>query len=127
MNSNQIKEAERLFQSTYGKTNEEAGFNAIDIYEKQSAYIYGQNQEVIHSYKISQNITRFFLRWYLWPVIVCIWWMVWLFAKNECHVTAFACSLLIFILGYLVFGFVLVGVGCYHFKKHKGKVTYLNY
>ena len=44
MNSNQIKEAERLFQSTYGKTNEEAGFNSIDIYEKQSAYIYGQNQ-----------------------------------------------------------------------------------
>lgn len=127
MNSNQIKEAERLFQSTYGKTNEEAGFNAIDIYEKQRAYLYGQNQESIRSYKIGQNIIRFFLCGYFWPIIVCIYLAIWIFAKNECHITTSVYYLLIFILVYIVFGVVLLCVGHHHFKKHKGKVTYLNY
>ncbi|MBO6281986.1 MAG: hypothetical protein J6N49_05610 [Alphaproteobacteria bacterium] len=63
-----INEAIYLFQEKYGKTPEEAGFPVIDIYEKQHAFLYADSKEVIKAYKTQQNIIRWVLIWYMWPL-----------------------------------------------------------
>ena len=121
MNTNQIKEAENLFQKTYGKTCYEAGFNTIDTYKKQHAFLYGKDDKAIKNYKISQNIIRFILRWYFWPLIILVYAFLWNIT-NHFLVVFFMVTIMI----YAIIGLALCFVGWRYYKKQEGKVTYLN-
>ena len=59
-----------LFKLAYGKTPQEAGFSVIDIYEKQNAFLYAVSEETIKAYKTQQNILRFIMLWYMWPLLI---------------------------------------------------------
>lgn len=52
-----------LFVVRYGKKPQEFGFSAIDIYEKQQAFLYAVSEKVIKSYKTQQNILRWTMKW----------------------------------------------------------------
>ena len=80
---NRTDEAVKLFQKKYGKTPEELGFPVIDIYEKQHAFIYAVSAEAIEAYKLQQNIVRWMIKWYVWPIAVAfVLWLVGL-AKSQ--------------------------------------------
>ena len=65
-----ISEAINLFKSTYNKTPEEAGFPVIGIYKRQNAFLYAVSEETIEAYKTQQNILRFMMLWYMWPLLI---------------------------------------------------------
>ena len=60
----------RNFTRRYGKTPKEFGFTEIGIYEKQNAFLYAVSKEVIQAYIMQQNILRWLMKWYIWPMIV---------------------------------------------------------
>ena len=62
--------AEDLFEMRYGKTPSKAGFPVIGLYERQNAYLYATSEKVIKAYKIQQNIIRWMMLWYFWPLPV---------------------------------------------------------
>ena len=59
-----------LFEMRYGKTPSKAGFPVIGLYERQNAYLYATSEKVIKAYKIQQNIIRWMMLWYFWPLPV---------------------------------------------------------
>ena len=63
-------EAISLFKLAYGKTPQEAGFPVIGVYEKQDAFLYAVSEETIKAYKTQQNIFRFMMLWYMWPLFI---------------------------------------------------------
>ncbi len=58
------------FVKQYGKTPKECGYPIIDVYKKQSAFLYGKSLEAIKGYKTCQNILRWMMIWYLLPMII---------------------------------------------------------
>ena len=66
----QIPKAVDLFKMKNNKTPSEAELPVIGIYERQSAYLYATSEKVIRSYKMQQNIIRWMMLWYFWPLIV---------------------------------------------------------
>lgn len=60
----------KLFKLHYGKTPKEAGYPVIDIYERQHAYLYATSEKVIKAYKTQQNILRWMMLWYMWPMAI---------------------------------------------------------
>ena len=78
-----IDEAVNLFKEKYGKTPKEQGFSVIDIYEKQHAFLYADTEETIRAYKNHQNIIRWVLAWYLWPLALVMFNFLMLFSAIE--------------------------------------------
>ena len=108
MEEKDIIAAKELFELRYGKTPEEYGYPAIDVYKKQRAYLYAESEEAAAAYKKGQNIIRWVLVWYLWPVIAAV-------------VVSF--------IGMLKFQAILhpvVLIRCVE-KIHKGRVIWLDY
>ena len=68
MEKNLIEEATAKFVAVYGKTPRECNLTEIGIYEKQSAYLFAHSKEEIVAYKTCQNIIRWMMVWYLWPL-----------------------------------------------------------
>ena len=68
----QKNEAIYLFKEKYGKTPKESGMPVIGIYEKQRAFLYAVSEEVIEAYKTQQNIIRWVMLWYVWPMILAM-------------------------------------------------------
>ena len=60
----------KLFKLRWGKTPQEAGYKAIGIYKKQSAFLYAVSEEVIQAYKTQQNILRWLLAWFMFPLAI---------------------------------------------------------
>ncbi|MBP3546048.1 MAG: hypothetical protein J6K16_02815 [Alphaproteobacteria bacterium] len=63
-----IDEATEKFVAVYKKTPKECGLTEIGIYEKQNAFLYAHSKEEIVAYKTCQNIIRWMMVWYLWPL-----------------------------------------------------------
>lgn len=72
MDKKREKEAIDLFIASVGKEPKTYGYNAIDIYEKQRAYIYAKDEKTLKTFKSSQNIIRWIMLWGLWPLILCL-------------------------------------------------------
>ena len=72
MEKNLIEEATAKFVAVYGKTPRECNLTEIGIYEKQSAYLFAHSKEEIVAYKTCQNIIRWMMVWYLWPLAVAM-------------------------------------------------------
>ena len=118
-----------LFKKAYGKTPKEAGLPVIGLYEKQNAYLYATSETVIKSYKTQQNIIRWLMLWYLWPLPVAFCGTTMTMAKYTsfthpsfiawCFFTAFWA-----ILGFTLIGRALLASISIKFGKN---VTYLNY
>ena len=70
MDKNLEKYAIELFVKQYGKNPKECGYPFVDIYRKQSAFLYGSSKEAIEGYKTCQNILRWMMVGYLWPLIL---------------------------------------------------------
>ena len=118
-----------LFKDAYGKTPKEAGFPVIGLYEKQSAYLYATSETVIKSYKTQQNIIRWLMLWYLWPLPVafCGTTMTMIKYTSFTHPSFIAwCFFTAFwaILGFILMGRALLASRSAKFGKN---VTYLNY
>ena len=122
-------EAINLFKKTYGKTPQELGFSVIDIYEKQHAFLYATSEEVIAAYKTHQNIIRWVMTRFIWPLAIAM--LVWLItlAKygNVGHPLCIA--------SYIFYGVWMVLFIVLYIKVKKAKkliklgenVTFLNY
>ena len=66
------QEATDLFIATIGKKPQECGYQVIDIYKQQKAYLYATTPQKAKAYKASQNIMRWIMRWGFIPLILCI-------------------------------------------------------
>lgn len=127
----QEREAIKKYYDTYGRTPLEDGVKVIDIYTKQKAFLYGRTKEAVDAYKKSQNILRFILTFFMWPIVANVLLMFFGFkegAKNNNMINGY------FIFGCIFFVLycgVFFGILCYRCqkaeKKHKGNVVWLNY
>lgn len=65
-----IEEAVSLFRHQYGIHPAQSAYPVIDVYEKQHAYLYASSEEAVKAYKTQQNIIRWMMTYFLWPVAV---------------------------------------------------------
>ena len=63
------QKAINLFILRVGRTPKECGYQVIDIYEKQKAFIYAPDVSAIKNYKSSQSIIRWIMVWGFWPLL----------------------------------------------------------
>ena len=63
-----IEEAVSLFRHQYGIHPAQSAYPVIDVYEKQHAYLYASSEEAVKAYKTQQNIIRWMMTYFLWPV-----------------------------------------------------------
>ena len=127
MEQQAINQAIDLFQIRFGITPQESRYPVIDIYEKQHAYLYAETEEAIAAYKTHQNIIRWIMCFYLWPLAantILLFYAAAKFQKLE-HplgiggIVFYACwSILLLFLSYKVFKAN---------KKQKNKIIWLNY
>lgn len=127
----QQKQAEALYFRMYNRTVKDDNIKVIDIYEPQSAYLYGRTKEALKAYKTSQNILRFMLTFFMWPVIADVLILFYGFFYGTQIGNIFN--------GYSIFGFVFFflycgvffGILCYKCVKAdkavKGRVVWVNY
>lgn len=128
MEKKQIEEAIALFERQYGAKPENTDFRVIDIYKKQRAYLYGTSQEVINAYKTSQNIARWIIVYYFWPIIVDVILLFICLLKYEANIDNLASKILIgFGAAWVVLFWVLWYILIQSEKKFRGKVVWLNY
>ena len=128
METKQIEEAVSLFEQQYGVKPENTDFRVIDIYTKQRAYLYGTSQEMIKAYKTSQNIIRWLMRYYLWPVFADIVLLFICLIKYNISIDMLPCRILIgFGVAWVVLFFVLWYIVIRDDKKSKHTVVWINY
>lgn len=128
MEKKQIEEAIALFERQYGAKPENTDFRVIDIYKKQRAYLYGTSQEVINAYKTSQNIARWIIVYYFWPIIVDVILLFICMLKYEANIDNLASKILIgFGAAWVVLFFVLWCIVIRDDKKSKDTVVWINY
>ena len=128
MEKKQIEEAIALFERQYGAKPENTDVRVIDIYKKQRAYLYGTSQEVINAYKTSQNIARWIIVYYFWPIIVDVILLFICMLKYEANIDNLASKILIgFGAAWEVLFWVLWYILIQSEKKFRGKVVWLNY
>ncbi len=128
MEKKQIEEAIALFERQYGAKPENTDFRVIDIYKKQRAYLYGTSQEVINAYKASQNIARWIIVYYFWPIIVDVILLFICMLKYEANIDNLASQILIgFGAAWVVLFWVLWYIVIQSEKKIRGNVVWLNY
>ncbi len=72
MDKKREKEAIDLFIASTGEEPKVYGYNAIDVYEKQRAYIYAKDEKTLKAFKSQQNIIRWIILWGFWPLILCL-------------------------------------------------------
>ena len=70
MNKELQQKATSLFISRVGITPKECGYQVIDIYEKQKAFIYAPDNDTAKNYKSSQSIIRWIMLWGFWPLLI---------------------------------------------------------
>ena len=82
MEQQAINQAIDLFQIRFGIPPQESRYPVIDIYEKQHAYLYAETEEAIAAYKTHQNIIRWIMCFYLWPLAANTILLFYAAAKN---------------------------------------------
>lgn len=123
-----VNEAIDLFKKKYGKTPKELGFPVIGIYKKQHAFLYADTEETIRAYKTHQNIIRWMMTWFMWPLpIALLIWFIALAEENVWHPLCIASYIF-----YGVWGILLVVLSIKVRKAGKliklgENVTFLNY
>ena len=121
------EEAVSLFRHQYGIHPAQSAYPVIDVYEKQHAYLYASSEEAVKAYKTQQNIIRWVMTYFLWPVAVdtaLLFYAAVRFQKLNhpliiCCIAFYACwGLLLLVLAHKAFKAE---------KKQKNKVLWLNY
>ena len=122
-------EAINLFKEKYGKTPQELGFPVISVYEKQSAFIYAHSEEVIKAYKTQQNILRWIMTRFMWPLAIVMIIGLGALVKYQDTSHPLFSAIFAFFAAYMVFFFILfIKVKRAEKLIKLGKnVTYLNY
>lgn len=123
------EEAVKLFMKSYGITPQEAGFPEIDIYEKQHAFLYAKYEAVINAYKMQQNILRWVMCWFTWPIAVAF--LIWLITLGKSQDAGHPLCIVCYIF-YVVWVALLIVLGISVKRADKivkvGKtITFLNY
>ena len=123
------KEAIAKFRERFMKSPYDLGFPVIDVYEKQSAFLYGQSKEAVEGYKTCQNIIRWIMVYYLLPMVICV--IVFMFGLLQYCNNNVVNPLIIISLTFFVFWIILFIVLYIKAKKadkiSKGKVIWINY
>ena len=128
-----LKEAVKLFKQRYGKTPKELGLElglpVIGIYEKQHAFLFAVSEDVINAYKKQQNIIRWLLTWFMWPLAIAMiaWWVTLAKYQDPWHP--------LFLALYVFYGLWMVLLAVLWFRAKRadkliklGKnITFLNY
>ena len=131
MDAKQRKQAIDLFMVKYGKAPKECGLPAIDVFEKQHAFIYAPSDDVAKAYKTSQSILRWLMIWGLWPLAIDMILFGWyVFPRVSSIDIIFApitlCIAFLFIL-WGVAMFCLCIYGYFVGKKSENRVRFINY
>lgn len=127
MKQQEINHAISLFKSRFGKTPEESPFPIIGIYKKQHAYLYGATEEAIAAYKKSQNIIRWEVKFYIWPIVldfIIFFWGIFKFQSLTHPIIWIAAA---FFICWFILLIVLQCIVTITDKKIKGKILFLNY
>lgn len=117
------------FKKTYDKTPEECGYPFIGIYKKQHAYLYGRSEKAIAAYKTSQNIIRWMMTFFMWPVAIdatlCFYWLI----RTQADLLhPMVVGTISFFVLWCVVLFGILWHKVYKTEKlHKDNVIYLNY
>lgn len=127
----QERQAEKKYFEVYGKTPKSDGMEVIDIYKKQSAYLYGKTKEAVDAYKTCQNILRFFLTGFWWPIIIALLLFIYGVQEGMSSGEMFNGYVIFSFVFIFFFGLVLFGILCYKAfqsaKKYSGKIIWINY
>ena len=127
MEEKDIIAAKELFELRYGKTPEEYGYPVIDVYKKQRVYLYAESEEAAAAYKKGQNIIRWVLVWYWWPVIAAVVVSFIGILKFQAILHPVVLIPMIFIaVWFALFMFLWYKLRCVE-KIHKGRVIWLDY
>ena len=128
METKQKEEAIVLFERKYGTKPQNTDFSVIDIYKKQRVYLYGTSQEAIKAYMTSQNIIRWLMLYYLWPVLADVVLLFICLLKYNINIDMLPCRILIgFGVAWVVLFFVLWCIVIRDDKKSKDTVVWINY
>ena len=127
----QQKEAEKLYQNMFRCLPAVDGYKYVDIYEKQSAYLYGKSSEAIEAYKTCQNIIRFMLTGFMWPLVVDIIILFWGMFKGihpeGIIINWQLVSGTLFFIGYFIYFLILWHKCSVAEKKVNGNLVWINY
>lgn len=127
MEQQKINHAVCLFQNRFGQTPQESNYPVISIYEKQHAYLYAETKEAVVAYKTCQNILRWIMRFYLWPIALAVAVLFVGAFKFQNLTHPMVLGAFVFFVCWVIVFFVL----CYKVlkadKKQKDKVIWLNY
>lgn len=127
----QQKQAEALYFRMYNRTVKDDNIKVIDIYEPQSAYIYGSTKEALKAYKTSQNILRFMLTFFMWPVIADFILIFFGFLYGMKTADMFNGYFVVGCIFFILYGGVFFNILWYKVRKaeklYKGRVVWVNY
>lgn len=131
MDATQRQQAIDLFVIKYGKSPKECGLPAIDVFEKQHAFIYAPSEDVAKAYKTSQSIIRWLMVWGLWPMpFFMILFLVYVFPRASKNDILFDPITLCFEAFFILWGvamFCLCIYGYFVGKKSESRVYFINY
>ena len=127
----QQKQAEALYFRMYNRTVKDDNIKVIDIYEPQSAYLYGRTKEALKAYKTSQNILRFMLTFFMWPVIADFILIFFGFLYGMKTADMFNGYFVVGCIFFVLYCGVFFNILWYKARKaeklHKGQVVWINY
>ena len=72
MEEKERRDAIDLFQQKFNMKPADYGYAVIDKYERQRAFLYACDHEVVKAYKKQQNIRRWVMSWYLIQLTVAV-------------------------------------------------------
>ncbi|MBQ8750641.1 MAG: hypothetical protein IJZ30_03275 [Alphaproteobacteria bacterium] len=117
------------FVKQYGKTPKECGYPIIDVYRKQSAFLYGKSLEAIKGYKTCQNILRWLMTWFLFPMVMAF--IVFMFGLLQYCNDSKVNPLIVISLSFFAFWIILFIIQYIRVKKadkvSRNNVIWLNY
>ena len=131
MNEKLQQRAIDLFILRVGVTPKECGYQVIDIYEKQKAFIYAPDNNVIKNYKSSQSIIRWIMAWGFIPLLLAFSVVFFYgfphFEKTMIFWDPITIGATAFFILWSILIFILCNIALIRNKRVDNKVYWINY
>lgn len=127
MDRKEIEKATALFQEKFGMPFPRSKYPVIEVYKEKRMYLYAASKEAAQAFKICQNIIRWLMLFYLWPLILGLIVFIRKIVKSHDWSSPLIQGVVIFCIIWICLFFILWYKAAKADKKQKGKVIWLNY